>query len=73
MENILIGDDGRIKLSDFGFSTACLGMDGGQDSTCACLREKAKLSTVGTPGYMAPEFVSASCGYNAIKADIYSV
>ena len=73
MENILIGDDGRIKLSDFRFSTVCLGMDGGQDSTCACLREKAKLSTVGTPGYMAPEFVSASCGYNAIKADIYSV
>ncbi|KYR01408.1 putative protein serine/threonine kinase [Tieghemostelium lacteum] len=59
-DNILIGEDGEIELSDFG--------------VCAELERKsitARKTIVGTPCWMAPEIISEK-GYNE-KIDIWSL
>uniref|UniRef100_A0A1J3IRX5 Serine/threonine-protein kinase fray2 n=1 Tax=Noccaea caerulescens TaxID=107243 RepID=A0A1J3IRX5_NOCCA len=60
--NILLDDNGEIKLGDFGVS-ACL-FDNGD-------RQRARNTFVGTPCWMAPEVLQPGSGYNS-KADIWS-
>lgn len=59
LENILIDDDNKIKIIDFGFSVPV---------------EKGKLLTVccGTPSYMAPELANRK-DYDGIGVDIWAL
>ncbi|KAL1565773.1 CBL-interacting serine threonine-protein kinase [Salvia divinorum] len=61
LENILLDEDGAIKVSDFGLSAVveCRGKDGLLHTTC------------GTPAYVAPEIVGRS-GYDGEGADVWS-
>lgn len=57
--NILIGEGGEIKLTDFGIS-------------CQLTSDhKQKFDIVGTPCWMAPELITSN--YHDCKADIWSI
>jgi len=73
MENVVVGHDGRPKLCDFGFSTTSKGCDVTSERTGDVLRDMGNITMVGTPVYMAPELSRAACGYDAIKADMWSM
>jgi serine/threonine protein kinase len=57
LENILVGNDGVIKLIDFGVSISQK-------------EKKANMSIAGTPQYMAPEVLT---GYYGKECDIWSL
>ncbi len=52
-DNILIGEDGRVRIGDFGLAQAAAAGDGPVDAALTPLC--ATGTVVGTPGYMAPE------------------
>lgn len=61
LENLLIDEDGGLKVSDFGLSALA-------EST----RQDGLLHTIcGTPAYVAPEVINRK-GYDGAKADIWS-
>ncbi|CEM11463.1 unnamed protein product [Vitrella brassicaformis CCMP3155] len=59
LENLLMDDEGRVKLIDFGFSTI---VAPGRKLRIFC----------GTPSYMAPEIV-ARREYDGFKADVWAL
>ncbi|XP_016710558.1 serine/threonine-protein kinase hippo isoform X2 [Gossypium hirsutum] len=60
--NILLDNNGTVKLADFGVS-ACM-FDSGD-------RQRSRNTFVGTPCWMAPEVLQPGSGYNS-KADVWS-
>ncbi|KAL1557393.1 CBL-interacting serine/threonine-protein kinase 16 [Salvia divinorum] len=64
-ENLLLGADGRLKISDFGLSAL-------YDSPSSAAGGGGLLHTrCGTPAYTAPEVLRTK-GYDGAKADIWS-
>ncbi len=57
--NILLSDDGVVKLADFGISTIC--------------RIRRSDDHSGTPAYMSPECVSGDVAFDGRQADVYSL
>jgi serine/threonine protein kinase len=70
-ENLLLDKTGRVKVADFGIArmlgTANAGNDGGPAAP-----EKVTHSTIGTPGYSAPEQLTDPQRVDS-RADIYSL
>jgi len=73
LENILLGDDGRVKLCDLGFSTTSLGRGSDAESVGEAVRSVGSMTLVGTPEFMAPELSGTSSAYNALRADMWSM
>ncbi|CAH8389332.1 unnamed protein product [Eruca vesicaria subsp. sativa] len=61
LENLLLDDEGNLKVSDFGLSVVSEQLR--QDGICQTF--------CGTPAYLAPE-VFTRRGYDAAKADVWS-
>jgi len=59
-ENLLLDDQFTLKLADFGFSNV------------VCAAHNLMFTECGTPGYMAPEMIRNSKGYDGMKADIWA-
>ncbi len=68
-DNVLFtAADGRLKLTDFGVAHATVRADGTQEAV-----EAAIESTVGTPGYMAPEQIRGRWRDQGPWTDLYAV
>lgn len=67
-ENLLLDDNGDLKISDFGLSALYEGGGDGTESSRASLLH----TTCGTPNYVAPE-VLADKGYDGRAADVWSI
>ena len=62
LENMLVSEDLAIKVADFGFAVRVEGPDGGG----------AHTTSLGTPGYMAPELLEGRA-YSGAAADLYAL
>lgn len=60
-QNILLSQDGDVKLTDFGVSTQLYS------------NFSRRNTTVGTPYWMAPEIILSNNGGHSFKADIWSL
>ncbi len=65
--NILIDDEGRVMLADFGVAGLLQG-----NSLSRGEKDKTRQTFVGTPCWMAPEVMEQAKGYTE-KADIWSL
>jgi predicted Ser/Thr protein kinase len=70
-ENLLLDKAGRVKVADFGIAKMLGTMNGHTDSEPAS-PENTTQSTVGTPGYSAPEQKTDPSRVDS-RADIYSL
>jgi serine/threonine protein kinase len=71
-ENLLLDKAGRVKVADFGIAKMLGSVDGGAAVRGTVAAESATQSTVGTPGYSAPEQKSDPQRVDS-RADIYSL
>jgi tetratricopeptide (TPR) repeat protein/predicted Ser/Thr protein kinase len=62
--NVILGDDGRVYLTDFGLAKAL-------DSNEAKLTRTGVI--MGTPGYMSPEQARGQPGLLDVRTDVYSL
>ena len=70
-ENLLLDKDGRVKVADFGIAKMLGAVNGGIPGPSA-VPENATQSTVGTPGYSAPEQNTDPSRVDS-RADLYSL
>ncbi|HEV2454158.1 MAG TPA: serine/threonine-protein kinase, partial [Verrucomicrobiae bacterium] len=70
-ENLLLDKTGRVKVADFGIAKMLGTANGGGDGR-TFTRENVTQSTVGTPGYSAPEQKTDPQHVDS-RADIYSL
>ncbi len=71
-ENLLLDKAGRVKVADFGIAKMLGALDGGGDGGGGAAPENATQTTVGTPGYSAPEQKNDPRRVDS-RADIYSL
>lgn len=71
-ENLLLDKDGRVKVADFGIAKMMDVVDGEEATRESAPPEDATRSTVGTPGYSAPE-QKTDPGSVDSRADVYSL
>ena len=62
LENMLVSEDNTIKIADFGFAIPIEGRNS----------DGLIKTTLGTPGYMAPEIVEKR-HYDGEKAEIFAL
>jgi eukaryotic-like serine/threonine-protein kinase len=71
--NILIDDEGRPYVSDFGLAKRVLS-DSAEDPQDFRLAQLTQTGAIlGTPGYMSPEQAAGSRGVLGVSADVYSL
>jgi len=68
-ENVLLADDGRVKVADFGLARAVTTTTAGRSGEAQ--RTTAQGVLVGTVSYLAPELVTE--GRDDARADVYAV
>jgi polo-like kinase 1 len=61
LENFLVGNDGRVKIADFGLS-AQLDYD-----------DERKYTVCGTPNYLSPELLMAASRGHSYEVDIWTI
>lgn len=71
-ENLLLDKDGRVKVADFGIAKMLGAVNGGGTAGESAAPENLTQSTVGTPGYSAPEQKTDPQRVDN-RADIYSL
>jgi serine/threonine protein kinase len=71
-ENLLLDKDGRVKVADFGIAKMLGSVERGGKTGEYAAPENATQSTVGTPGYSAPEQKTDPQHVDS-RADIYSL
>jgi len=73
LDNVLITENNEVKLGDFGFSVTLPLWDVNRANMVELFRDMVCTTLCGTPCFMAPEVLRASCGYDAVFADIWSM
>jgi tRNA A-37 threonylcarbamoyl transferase component Bud32 len=71
-ENLLLDKDGRVKVADFGIAKMLGAADASGNAGKSAPPENATQTTVGTPGYNAPEQKTDPQRVDS-RADIYSL
>src|SRR5208337_1948959 len=71
-ENLLLDKDGRVKVADFGIAKMLGAADADGNAGKSAAPENATQTTVGTPGYSAPEQKTDPQRVDS-RADIYSL
>ena len=71
-ENLLLDKDGRVKVADFGIAKMLRTGNGGGTVGESSVQDSATQSTLGTPGYSAPEQITDPHRVDS-RTDIYSL
>jgi predicted Ser/Thr protein kinase len=71
-ENLLLDKDGRVKVADFGIAKMLGAANGGGATATSGVPQSLTQSTLGTPGYTAPEQKTDPQRVDS-RADIYSL
>jgi serine/threonine protein kinase len=69
-DNVLISDSGMAKLADFGQAVKRKFRSEGKQFR---IGEEDRPEIIGTPYFMAPEVISQTVGFDALRADIWSL
>jgi len=73
LENVLITEDGHVKLCDLGFSVHINGQQETNTIPSTTTSDMISTTLCGTPVFMAPEVLASCRRYNALEADMWSM